>query len=96
MLNYYRRFIPAFANLMHPIQNQLKKNTKKFSWTDECKKAFKSAKECLNQDPMLYHPDPNKPWIIEADASKTAFPGILLQPHETDGVTQEVPVTFIS
>ena len=28
--------------------------------------------------------------------SKIAFTGILLQPHELDGVTQEVPVTFIS
>ena len=45
---------------------------------------------------MLYHPDPNKPWIIKTDVSKTAFAGVLLQPHETDGVMQEVPVTFIS
>ena len=28
VLNYYRRFIPAFADLMHPIQKQLKKNVK--------------------------------------------------------------------
>ena len=28
VLNYYCRFIPAFAYLMHPIQKQLKKNVK--------------------------------------------------------------------
>ena len=47
-------------------------------------------------DPILYHPDPNTPWIIETDASKTAFVGILLQPHIHNGIKQEVPVTFIS
>ena len=45
---------------------------------------------------MLYHPDPNKPWIIEMDSSKTAFMGVLLQPHILDRTMQEVPVTLIS
>ena len=48
------------------------------------------------RDPILYHPDPNTPWIIETDASKTAFADVLLQPHIHDGIKQEVPVTFIS
>ena len=47
------------------------------------------------RDPILYHPDPNTPWIIETDASKTAFAGVLLQPHTHDGLKQEVPVTII-
>ena len=80
---------------MHPIQKLLKKNVK-FEWTEECDKAFKTAKETLMRDPILYHPDPNTPWIIETDASKTAFTGMLLQPHTHDGIKQEVPVTFIS
>ena len=48
------------------------------------------------RDPILYHPDPNTSWIIEADASKTEFAGILLQPHMHKGIKQEVPMTFIS
>ena len=95
LLNYYCRFIPAFSDLMHPIQKLLKKNVK-FEWTEECDKAFITAKETLMRDPILYHPDPNTPWIIEMDASKTAFVGILLQPHIHNGIKQEVPVTFIS
>ena len=43
VLNYYRRFIPAFADLMHPIQKQLKRNVK-FNWTADCKNAFKPRK----------------------------------------------------
>ena len=33
LLNYYHRFIPAFSDLMHPIQKLLKKNMK-FEWTE--------------------------------------------------------------
>ena len=80
---------------MHPIQKLLKKNVT-FEWTEECNKAFKRAKEMLMRDPILYHPDPNTPWIIERDTSKTAFAGILLQPHIHEGIKQGVPVTFIS
>ena len=80
---------------MHPIQKLLKKNVK-FEWTEECNKTFKTAKETLMRDPILYHPDPNKPWIIETDTSKTVFAGMLLQPHIHDEIKQEVPVTFIS
>ena len=62
----------------------------------ECEDAFNLAKKRLSRDPMLYHPDPNKPWIIEIDTSKTAFTGVLLQPYIVDGVTQEVAIMFIS
>ena len=48
------------------------------------------------RDPILYHPDPNTPWITESDASKTVFAGVLLQPYIHNGIKQEVPVTFIS
>ena len=94
LLNYYRQFIPAFSDLMHPIQKLLKKNVK-FEWTEEYDKAFKTAKETLMRDPILYHPDPNTPWIIQTDTSKTVFAGMLLQPHTHKGIKQEVPVTFI-
>ena len=86
VLNYCHRFIPAFTDLMHPIQKQLKRNVK-FSWTADCENAFNLAKKRLSQDPMLYHPDPGKPWIIGTDASKTAIAGILLQPHNICGTT---------
>ena len=52
VLNYYHRFIPAFSDLMQPIQKLLKKNTK-FEWTESCDKAFRIAKETLAKDPIL-------------------------------------------
>ena len=79
---------------MHPVQKLLKKNVK-FEWSEECDKAYRTARETLMSNPILFHPDPNTPWIIKTDASKTAFAGILLQPHLHDGIKQEVPVTII-
>ena len=93
--NYCHQFVAAFPDLMHPIQRLLKKNIK-FKWSDKCDKAFRIAKETLTNNPLLHHPDPNILWIIETDASKTAFSGVLLQPHTHKGITQEVPITFIS
>ena len=80
LLNYYCQFILAFADLMHLIQNSLKNNIK-FEWSEECNKA-------LMRDPILFHPDLNAPWIIETDASKTVFAGILLQPHVYNGINR--------
>ena len=48
------------------------------------------------RDIILYHPDPNTPWIIETDTSKTAFIVILLKPHIHEGVRHEIPVMFIT
>ena len=95
VLNYYHMFIAAFSDLMRPIQKLLKKNIK-FELMEECDKAFRTAKETLMRDPILYHTDPKTPWVIETDASKTAFAGVILQPYVHDGIKQEVPVTFIS
>ena len=44
VLNYYRRFIPAFSDLMHPIQKLLKKNIK-FGIMEEFNKTFRKVKE---------------------------------------------------
>ena len=60
LLNYYCWFIPAFADLMHPIQKLLKKNMK-FEWAAKCDKVFRIAKETLTDNPILHHPDPNIP-----------------------------------
>ena len=46
LLNYYHQFIPAFLDLMHPIQKLLKMNVK-VEWTEECDKEFITAKETL-------------------------------------------------
>ena len=39
LASYYRRFIPNFAKIAHPLHALIKKHTE-FHWTSECAKAF--------------------------------------------------------
>ena len=43
LANYYRRFIPGFAALTHPLHSLLKKNVK-FVWSSETQKTFDELK----------------------------------------------------
>ena len=72
---------------------QLTKKNQAFVWTPEADKAFTQLKEAFTSAPVLAHVDPEKPFIIEADASDFALGSILSQPGE-DGHLH--PVAFHS
>lgn len=76
--NYYRRFIPHFAEIARPLNTLLKKN-KLFDWTLECEKAFKTLKQELIGPHVLRYPDFNQPFIITTDASDYALGAVLSQ-----------------
>lgn len=78
LCNYYRRFVKNFSIIARPLHNLTKKN-KKFIWDEDCEKAFKILKEKLTTSPILLHPDPQKPFIVECDASNYAVGSILSQ-----------------
>ena len=77
---------------MFPL-TQLTKENQAFVWTPEADKAFTQLKEAFTSAPVLAHVDPEKPFIIEADASDFALGSILSQPGE-DGHLH--PVVFHS
>ncbi|QRW12162.1 Retrotransposable element Tf2 protein [Ceratobasidium sp. AG-Ba] len=91
-VNFYRRFIAKFSKIARPLHDLTKKDTK-FEWTQECQKAFEEIKKRVSQDPVLIHPDPNKPFILETDASGIAIGAILSQRGE-DGYLH--PVAYLS
>ena len=47
LLNYYGKFIPNLANIVHPL-NQLLQRDAKWTWTPDCVQAFTAAKQALN------------------------------------------------
>lgn len=75
-VNFYRRFIPHFNELSHPISRLVKKNAV-WNWTPECEKSFLSLKDALCTAPVLEFPDFSTPFIVHTDASKIAISGIL-------------------
>lgn len=89
--NYYRRFIPNFAEISHPL-NQLTRKDSKFIWTNECQAAFLTLKHQLLSPRIIKFPNYKKEFIITTDASKVACGAILAQQYDDI----ELPVAFAS
>jgi len=79
--NYYRRFIKNFSLIASPLFHLTKKGTD-FDWNEECQKSFDTLKKLLTTAPILLLPDPEKPFILETDASHYALGCILPQRDE--------------
>ena len=79
--NFYRKFIWNYLKIVF-LLTQLTKKNQAFVWTPEADKAFTQLKEAFTSAPVLAHVDPEKPFIIEADASDFALGSILSQPGE--------------
>ncbi|KAL0176948.1 hypothetical protein M9458_029278 [Cirrhinus mrigala] len=50
-------------------------------WTPEAAAAFQSLKSAFTQAPLLTHPDPDLPFVVEVDASTTGVGAVLSQHH---------------
>jgi len=93
LANYYRRFIPGFAKIAHPLHKLLRKNLK-FLWTPEAQAAFDTLKSKFISAPILIHPNRNLPFIVETDSSNFAIGAILSQISPSDNLMH--PVAFFS
>ena len=85
VINYYRRFIPKFAD---KVEILLEANRKKFFWSPKCQRAFESLKLDIAQPPVLKSFSLEKETTLTVDASECAAAGILSQ----DGS----PVAYVS
>lgn len=98
--SYYRRFIPNFAKISDPLHSLLKgkgrakkgKHRKRHNplgigaWDESCDAAFSELKQKLTTAPILGHPDFNKPYILEIDASFNGLGAVLSQEQENGKV----------
>ncbi|KAL0146797.1 hypothetical protein M9458_057736 [Cirrhinus mrigala] len=81
--NFYRRFIQGFSHITNPLTNLLKGHPKTLNWTIEASTAFETLKKAFTQAPLLTHPDPDLPFVVEVDASTTGVGAVLSQHHGT-------------
>ncbi|KAL0150345.1 hypothetical protein M9458_054347 [Cirrhinus mrigala] len=81
--NFYRRFIKGYSQITSSITNLLKGHPKTLTWTPDASKAFKNLKKAFTQAPLLTHPDPDLPFVVEVDASTTGVGAVLSQHHGT-------------
>ena len=76
--NYYRRFIPEYSTVAHPLLDLTKKDHS-WNWTPTCQKSFDELKKLFLSQPVLQLPNPNAPFALATDASRFASGAVLLQ-----------------
>ncbi|GFX24508.1 retrovirus-related Pol polyprotein from transposon 17.6 [Trichonephila clavipes] len=85
LCTYYRKFVKGFSNIARPL-HKLTESKQKFQWTKECEDSFLQLKEALTSSPILIYPQPDKPFILDTDASNESVGAVLSQ--EIDGQEQ--------
>lgn len=90
--NFYRRFIPNFADISHPL-NKLTHISQSWNWTEQQEQAFTKLKDIFSKEPTLLLPDIQKPFFLETDASLVATGAVLYQLNDEG---QHQPCSFIS
>ena len=92
LINYYHRFLPDLATVLHPLNQLLEKN-RKWAWTPGCDKAFKVAKTLITSDEVLTHYNPALPVKLACDASPYGLGAVMshVMPNNT-----ERPIAYAS
>jgi hypothetical protein len=70
--NFYRWFIKGYSKITTPLTTLTYKD-KPFSWNPTAQAAFDTLKMAFTSAPILIHPDPAKPFIVETDVSNFAL-----------------------
>ena len=83
LASYYRRFVPAFAELASPL-HKLTEKGREFIWTSECQGAFDKLRHRLISSPILAYPTATDTFILDTDASDFGIGAVLSQ--SVDGV----------
>jgi len=81
IVNYYRKFIPNFAHIAHPLTKLTRKNLT-WHWEKEQIEAFNALKLRLTSAPILSYPDLTGNYILHTDASKYGVGAVLVQSQE--------------
>ncbi|KAL0201043.1 hypothetical protein M9458_004230, partial [Cirrhinus mrigala] len=77
--NFYRRFIQGFSATAAPLTALTRPSRGEFQLTPEAISAFKKLCLLFTTAPILIHPNPDKPFVVEVDASDVGVGAILSQ-----------------
>jgi ribonuclease HI len=91
-INFLRRFVSNFAELVKHITAMLRKGHE-IKWTAEPRKSFDQIKKALTEAPVLISPDYSKDFMIFSFASFDTVAAVLLQKNDHG---QEQPIAFFS
>jgi hypothetical protein len=91
-INFVRRFIPNFAELVKHITSMLKKGSE-IKWTDNARSSFQDIKQDIMESPTLINLDYTKNFYIFSFSSYDTVAIVLLQKYD-EGLDH--PVAFFS
>uniref|UniRef100_A0A0K0FSN2 RNA-directed DNA polymerase n=1 Tax=Strongyloides venezuelensis TaxID=75913 RepID=A0A0K0FSN2_STRVS len=91
--SYHRLAIKDYAKLSSKLYEMTSGRNCKIKLTGENLKNYLSIVETLYKQPLLYHANPSKPYILTCDASATAIGATLSQ---LDDSQIERPISFFS
>ncbi|KAL0172764.1 hypothetical protein M9458_033075, partial [Cirrhinus mrigala] len=77
--NFYRRFIMDYSTITAPLTSLLRGKPKHLLWNPAAHKAFRQLKTTFSTAPVLQHPDPERPFTVEVDASTIGVGAVLSQ-----------------
>ncbi len=93
LAGYYRRFVQGFAKIAEPL-TLLTGELVVWRWAGPQQSAFEQLKERLCSAPLLVYANPNRPYVLQTDASDCAIGAVLSQRQDDDG--SERPIAFWS
>ena len=75
-VNFYRRFIPKFADIAAPL-TPLTGSNATFKWDTEQQTAFRQLQQAMISPPLLDYPRSNDHFILTTDASEVGLGAVL-------------------
>ena len=90
-INFAKRFIFDFAEIVKPIQEMIKKYSN-FKWRKERKEAFDKIKESIEEAPTLRSPNFDNEFILYTFSFDHSIVVVLTQKSE---VGEEFPISFM-
>ena len=91
--NFYCRFIRNYSSVAAPL-TRLTSNKLRFECGPQAEETFRLLKKRFTTAPILVHPDPERQFIVEVDASNTGVGAVLSQ--RSAGDSKVHPCAFYS
>jgi hypothetical protein len=91
-INFMRRFVPSFSEMVRPLQNLIKKDTQ-YHWGPTENQAFNDIKKAIIDAPSLMSPDFSQDFTLYTFASDRSYAAVLTQKNSENN---EVPIAFMS
>lgn len=82
LANYFRNFIPRFAEIVDPLYTSAALKPSNFKWTEIHQRSFDELKRIITSDQCLAYPNFDFPFIITSDASDKGVGCTLSQEYD--------------